>query len=152
MGDDERSIVVELKNGRKIRLPGAGGMMTPFYDTLPRDERKCCTLRLTLRAIHDFLVDPLAAWKLDSKEAVAQTMQPILSAYRQQNAERFEVIQKYAKIARHPELFAVPPAWKEEWFHPDFWRASHANSSEAWRNILTEHLPGEIFSFPIFTE
>lgn len=55
-------------------------------------------------------------------------------------------------MAKHPELFKTPACFQESWFEPSLWRASQANTPEAWRAILTENLPGEVFSFKMFTD
>lgn len=96
-------------------------------------------------------MDPLALCELDCPE-LKEKLQPSIDAHRELNADRMAVMQKYAKLRRHPEIFASPSVWKEEWFDPGFWKASQAGSPEAWREILKEHLPGEVYSFPIFTD
>eukprot|EP00928_Gymnodinium_smaydae_P000976 TRINITY_DN10365_c0_g1_i1.p1 TRINITY_DN10365_c0_g1~~TRINITY_DN10365_c0_g1_i1.p1 ORF type:complete len:360 (+),score=62.33 TRINITY_DN10365_c0_g1_i1:298-1377(+) len=125
-------------------------MIMPFYKTLPRNEQDLCTLRLTLRAIHDFLVEPLLAWKV-APSSVGRVKE-LVDANRELSADRMTTIRKYTAMAKHPELFASPLVWREEWLDPAFRRASQEGTTTAWRALLTEELPGEVFSFPFFTE
>eukprot|EP00931_Biecheleriopsis_adriatica_P005017 TRINITY_DN106590_c0_g1_i1.p1 TRINITY_DN106590_c0_g1~~TRINITY_DN106590_c0_g1_i1.p1 ORF type:complete len:628 (-),score=157.79 TRINITY_DN106590_c0_g1_i1:62-1915(-) len=129
----------------------SGGMLLPFYRTLPRDERKAHTLRLTLRAIHEFLVDPLESWGI-ARESAPTRLLASIAANEKMNRQRLDTIFKYRKQVRHEELFEDPPRWREEWFDPSFWKAHKENSAEAWRAILVEHLEKEVFSFKIFTD
>jgi len=129
----------------------SNGMLLPFYRTLPRDERQVLTLRLLAKAVHEFLVDPLKSWGIPA-ESTPQRLTASIRAHCQMNEQRLDTIRKYSKKALHPELFTVPPAWKEEWFDPGFWKAQQENTEEAWRAILQEHLTGEVFSFKIFTD
>lgn len=129
----------------------SGGMAMPFYNALPRDDRGCCTIRGTLKHVHDFLVDPMKAWKLPTDKLPLRLTRTI-DAYKKMNTERLEVIAKYRKQVKHPELFSSPLDVKEEWFHPDFWRAHTAGTSQGWRALLEEHLPGEVFSFKMFSD
>eukprot|EP00927_Polykrikos_kofoidii_P037453 TRINITY_DN31604_c0_g1_i1.p1 TRINITY_DN31604_c0_g1~~TRINITY_DN31604_c0_g1_i1.p1 ORF type:complete len:544 (+),score=83.45 TRINITY_DN31604_c0_g1_i1:81-1712(+) len=131
------------------------GMTAPFYKTLPKNEKGECTLALTLRAVHDFLVDPLAAWKVP-KDSVPSRLTASLKSHREMNRKRLDVIRKYSAMVKHPELFAFgklpAPELKEDWFDPAVWKASKENTPEAWRSILTTHLPGEVFSFRMFSD
>lgn len=127
------------------------GMMIPFYRGLQRDARGACTVRLIVEAVHNFLVDPLSSWKIPT-ESVSPKIIRVLDAHREMNAERFRVIGTYAEKKLHPELFARPVQWREEWLCPSFCRARANNTPEGWSAILEEHLPGEVFSFELFTE
>lgn len=73
------------------------------------------------------------------------------------NAKRLAVIRKYAALAKHPALFVDEPDWHLggggcTWLHQDFARARAAATPEGWRELLKEHLVGEVISFPLFTE
>lgn len=129
----------------------SGGMAMPFYNALPRDDRGLCTIRGTLQHIHAFLIDPIKAWKLPTEKLPLRLTRAI-ALHKEMNQERMEVIEKYGKQAKHPQLFIHPIAIKEEWFHPDFWAAHMSGTSESWRAILKEHLPGEVFSFKMFSD
>jgi len=131
-------------------LDDSNGMLLPFYRTLPRDERQALTLRLLLEAVHNFLVDPLKCWGIPI-DGAPQRLLASLRANQKMNVQRLDTIRKYSQKVLHKELFTRPPAWKEEWFDTDFWKAQQENTAEAWRGILTEHLPGEVFSFKMFT-
>jgi len=80
------------------------------------------------------------------------------SVLEQKQARRVDVIRKYAKQALHPHLLAWSPAPAVEacdaWLGlaPEFVEAHNAGTEEAWRKLLTEHLSGEVFSFPLFTD
>eukprot|EP00930_Biecheleria_cincta_P030496 TRINITY_DN21120_c0_g1_i1.p1 TRINITY_DN21120_c0_g1~~TRINITY_DN21120_c0_g1_i1.p1 ORF type:complete len:536 (-),score=110.86 TRINITY_DN21120_c0_g1_i1:143-1750(-) len=126
-----------------------GVMLMPFYRALPRDERGACTVRLLLQHVRNFLVDPLKSWKVAS---TPEKFQLAINAHRKLNTERLDIIRKYESMVRHPELFQRPPAFKEEWFEPGFLKALQENTASGWRSILNEHLPGEVFSFKLFTE
>mmetsp|Transcript_25810 Transcript_25810/g.47620 ORF Transcript_25810/g.47620 Transcript_25810/m.47620 type:complete len:406 (-) Transcript_25810:92-1309(-) len=73
-------------------------------------------------------------------------------AEERRNAKRLSIIKRYAAVAKNPELFRQDPAWLDEWFDPAFLHAKEANNPEAWRELLSEHVPGKVFSFPLFSE
>eukprot|EP00401_Gymnodinium_catenatum_P013964 CAMPEP_0117579762 /NCGR_PEP_ID=MMETSP0784-20121206/64802_1 /TAXON_ID=39447 /ORGANISM="" /LENGTH=498 /DNA_ID=CAMNT_0005379699 /DNA_START=1 /DNA_END=1497 /DNA_ORIENTATION=- len=127
----------------------SGGMVMPFYKMLPRDGTGVYTVRIVVEAVHSFLVNPLDAWKISAPPTALKNTMRVNS---EQNSQRLKTIRKYREMVRHPELFESPPCWKAEWFEPDFWRAQKEGTEEAWRSILTEHLPGEVFSFKLFTD
>lgn len=64
--------------------------------------------------------------------------------------QRLSIIRQYSGKVLHPELFQ--PQLREEWFDPQLWCAHRENTPEAWRALLQEHLPGEVFSFKMFSE
>jgi len=130
----------------------SGGMMMPFYKALPRNDKGVCTLRLSVKHVHDFLVDPIASWKIPADAKLSPKIEASLRIYREENQERLDIIRKYSKLVKHPQLFQSPPVWQEAWLHPAFRKAHQENTPESWRSIVEEHLPGEVFSFPIFTE
>lgn len=69
------------------------------------------------------------------------------------NAKRLAVIHKFTSMARHPELFAEKPDWTcHDWLDPGFSKAMAAGTSDAWCGLLMEHSPGEVYSFPLFTD
>ncbi|CAJ1435356.1 unnamed protein product, partial [Effrenium voratum] len=125
-----------------------GAMLMPFYRALPRDERDACTLRLTVQAIHNFLVEPFASWKLPA-ERLPEKFQRSLDIHRKMNAERLEIIRKYRPQALHADLFRGK--WKDEWLEPAFVQARKQNSPEAWRQLVAEHMPG-VYSFKLITD
>lgn len=68
------------------------------------------------------------------------------------NLERFDIINKYKVKALHREFFVASPIWQDQWLEPSFCKARDAASPEAWKRILQEHLPGEVYSFKLFTD
>lgn len=68
-------------------------------------------------------------------------------------AHEFEppVAKQYRRLQKHPELFDVKIGWREEWFDPDFLEALRTNNDETWTSIITEHLPGAVFSCKMFS-
>lgn len=128
-----------------------GAMLIPFYKGLPRDDRGACTVRLMVQAVHTFLRDPLASWKIPADMA-PEKIRGALDAHREVNQDRFSVIGRYSMKYRHPELFERPPRWRDEWLAPEFRQARQEGTAEAWRSILSEDLPGEVFSFRLFTD
>eukprot|EP00930_Biecheleria_cincta_P022877 TRINITY_DN16617_c0_g1_i2.p1 TRINITY_DN16617_c0_g1~~TRINITY_DN16617_c0_g1_i2.p1 ORF type:complete len:650 (+),score=126.15 TRINITY_DN16617_c0_g1_i2:25-1950(+) len=130
----------------------SGGMLLPFYRTLPKDPQKQVnTLRWTLAAIHHFLKDPLDSWGI-ARDAAPLRLISSMNSNEKMNQQRLDVISKYRKQVRHEELFQDPPCWRQEWFDPTFWEAYQRNTPEAWRAILEEHLTNEVFAFKIFTD
>lgn len=77
---------------------------------------------------------------VDHSAAIATSMQA--------NRKRLEVIFKYSKLVRHPELFPPDVQWQDAWLAPSF---QAARAGGAWREILTEHVPGYVFSFELLT-
>lgn len=126
-------------------------MAQPFYKTLPLQDSRH-TLRGVAEAIHQFLVDPLEKWGLPSNPKERSRLEKSVQEQRSASFQRLRTIRKYREQVRHKELFEMPPRWREEWFVPSFWRAYQEGTPEAWRSILIENLPGEVFSFAIFTE
>jgi len=61
------------------------------------------------------------------------------------------VINKYAPLAKHPDLFDPFDNLRSEWFDPAFWSAAQSGAEQQWRELLTEHEAGEVFSMPLFT-
>mmetsp|Transcript_714 Transcript_714/g.1494 ORF Transcript_714/g.1494 Transcript_714/m.1494 type:complete len:511 (+) Transcript_714:83-1615(+) len=126
-------------------------MVQPFYRSLDKNDDGQHTLRLMVKGVHDFLVDPLESWGM-SQDQVPMRLKLAVESNRKQSAERFSTIQKYAKQVKHPDLFLTPALWKDEWFAPDFLKAMEENSEDAWRALVLEELPGEVFSFQMFTD
>jgi len=129
----------------------SGGMLMPFFKSIPKDDRKVHSLRLILEAIHHFLIDPLHNWGISRESAPSRLLSSML-AEEKMNLARLTTIRKYALQVKHKELFESPPRWREEWFDPAFWKACTEKTPEAWRAILVEQLPNEVFSFKIFTD
>mmetsp|Transcript_40135 Transcript_40135/g.92223 ORF Transcript_40135/g.92223 Transcript_40135/m.92223 type:complete len:504 (+) Transcript_40135:41-1552(+) len=125
-------------------------MVQPFYRSLERNDAGQHAVRLTLKGIHDFLADPLQSWGM-KPDSVPMRLKLAVENNRKQNADRFSTIKKYAKQVKHPDLFLTEPVWKDEWFAPEFLEAMQTNSPEAWRSMIREELPGEIYSFEMFT-
>mmetsp|Transcript_3728 Transcript_3728/g.11215 ORF Transcript_3728/g.11215 Transcript_3728/m.11215 type:complete len:328 (-) Transcript_3728:31-1014(-) len=57
----------------------------------------------------------------------------------------------YRPLRKHPELFDTEAGWREEWFDPTFLAALRKNTDAAWEEVVTEHLPGAVFSCKMFT-
>mmetsp|Transcript_62000 Transcript_62000/g.134411 ORF Transcript_62000/g.134411 Transcript_62000/m.134411 type:complete len:566 (-) Transcript_62000:110-1807(-) len=129
----------------------SNGMLAPFYRTLPRDDNEVLTVKLVLRHLHDFLVDPMKAWKVP-KESMPLRLTSAITVNSRMNKDRLTTIGQYSKLALYPELFETPAKWRDEWLEPSFREAIKLNTPEAWRAILQEHLTGEVFSFKIFTD
>jgi len=132
-----------------------GSLPKPFFNTLPKDGGGSSSARYTLptvvQAVRDFLVDPLKSWGVPAGAAPERFKQQLVSG-QDMNSRRLNTIRKYSKMVKHPALFETPARWRQEWFTPGAWRAMQERAPEAWRAILTEHLPGEIFSFAMFTQ
>eukprot|EP00927_Polykrikos_kofoidii_P035619 TRINITY_DN30172_c0_g1_i1.p1 TRINITY_DN30172_c0_g1~~TRINITY_DN30172_c0_g1_i1.p1 ORF type:complete len:520 (-),score=91.39 TRINITY_DN30172_c0_g1_i1:159-1718(-) len=128
-----------------------GTMMAPWFRALARDSRGCCTVRLVLDSVHKLLVDPLGSWGIVHDRAPAR-FQNAIEAHRTLNAKRLAVMKAYADKVLHADLFKQPARIQEKWLDPGFRDAVRLNTPEAWREILTEHLQGEVFSFKLFTE
>lgn len=62
------------------------------------------------------------------------------------------VATQYRSLQKHPELFDTLTGWREEWFNPEFLSALRKNTDEAWASVVTEHLPGSVFSCKMFSE
>jgi len=127
------------------------GMVMPFYRTMPKDDRGLYTLKTVAHSIHKFLISPLETWNIPQASAPYRLLQSI-SMNEKMNKERLSVIHKYSSMVRHPELFATPAVWKDEWFAPAFAKARAENTPEAWRAACLEEVPGEVFSIPLFTD
>jgi len=132
-------------------LDDDNGMLSPFYRKLPKDGQGCYTLRSVLHAVYKFLEDPLASWGIP-RETAPQRLLRSLQSNQKQNTERLTTIRNYSELSVHKELFTAPPGWQAEWFDPAFWRAQQESTPEAWRDLLTEHLTGEVFSFRLFSD
>eukprot|EP00929_Paragymnodinium_shiwhaense_P106902 TRINITY_DN72768_c0_g1_i1.p1 TRINITY_DN72768_c0_g1~~TRINITY_DN72768_c0_g1_i1.p1 ORF type:complete len:545 (+),score=105.26 TRINITY_DN72768_c0_g1_i1:74-1636(+) len=126
------------------------GMSMGFYKSIPKDERGLCTLRATVKQIHEFLKDPYIGLPM-SMDNLPAKVKSLVDVHAEMNEDRNDTIRKYAKMVRHPCLFKTPIQMQESWFAPSFWKAHTTNTPEAWRAILTEHLAGNVFSFDLFT-
>jgi len=126
-----------------------GAVLPPFYKSLPLLESRH-TVRGVLGAVHRFLASPLGEWEVPviRKRYLDSSVKKEANV----NEQRLRTIRKYRKMVKHTSLFETPAQWREEWFVPSFWSAFKQGTPEAWRNILKEHLPGEVFSFRIFTD
>ena len=62
------------------------------------------------------------------------------------------VATQYKPLRKHPELFDVETGWREEWFNQDFLTALRKNTADGWASIVTEHLPGAVFSCKMFSD
>ncbi|KAK3239401.1 hypothetical protein CYMTET_50678 [Cymbomonas tetramitiformis] len=63
------------------------------------------------------------------------------------------VLERYSKKCRHPELFDVSKGWKRQWFEPAFFEAiqsSHHGDNAKLQSLLEEESPG-VYSFPMMT-
>jgi len=58
----------------------------------------------------------------------------------------------YAPLRKHQALFDVETGWQDEWFDPAFLGALRAGTDAAWSAVLTEHLPGRLFSCKMFSD
>merc|ERR1712032_19874 len=68
------------------------------------------------------------------------------------NKNRMDTMRKYTPLRKYPILFDPLEALRPEWFAPAFLAASEQQMPEAWRDLLVEHLPGEVYSIPLFSE
>jgi len=127
------------------------GMLLPFYKTLERTQDNIFTIPLILKAVREFLVDPLAAWGIPIAQAPTRLTLSIADN-EEMNEKRLTTIKKYAAMVKHQEFFRVPVVLREEWFEPAFWRAHMENTPEAWRALLEEHLENEVYSFKMLSE
>jgi len=124
-----------------------------FYKHLrqPGGELRLLDVALAARR---FFADPLRALGLADvagKEGWVRRVEAALQAARRANAQRLDVMQRYALQARHPVLFCPDEPLRPEWFAPGF-RAASSSSSPDWRALLAEHQPGQVYSLPLFTE
>eukprot|EP00927_Polykrikos_kofoidii_P028286 TRINITY_DN24727_c0_g1_i1.p1 TRINITY_DN24727_c0_g1~~TRINITY_DN24727_c0_g1_i1.p1 ORF type:complete len:314 (-),score=34.86 TRINITY_DN24727_c0_g1_i1:339-1280(-) len=62
-----------------------------------------------------------------------------------------ELAEKYRPFQRHPALFNTSEGWQDEWFDSSFLAALRGRSEDAWNDIVTEHLPGRVFSCMMFS-
>lgn len=62
------------------------------------------------------------------------------------------VAKRYQSLRKHPELFDEDVGWNPEWFETSFMEALSKDTKEAWEGVITEHLPGAVFSCMMFTE
>ena len=105
-----------------------------------------------LDSLRRFLLDPaeyLGYTSADSPEA--RRLENWMRDVTRLNGQRLGVIKKYRELCRHEELFDPLSPLKEDWFHPDTWSLLQADPKQI-QGALIEHLPGEIYSFPLFTE
>ena len=123
-------------------------MLTPFYKNSLQKVGQRHELDAILKAVVDFLKDPVVALGLP---AVPPNVRQGLEMSGTENASRGNVIQKYGAQVKHPDLFDWRAGWQREWFHPDLQSALAENTREAWVTLLEEHVPGDVFSFPMFT-
>eukprot|EP00929_Paragymnodinium_shiwhaense_P024149 TRINITY_DN14961_c0_g1_i7.p1 TRINITY_DN14961_c0_g1~~TRINITY_DN14961_c0_g1_i7.p1 ORF type:complete len:388 (+),score=55.73 TRINITY_DN14961_c0_g1_i7:104-1267(+) len=71
---------------------------------------------------------------------------------RRLNERRMSTIRKYRHSAKHEDILDELMPLKNEWFDKGFWAAQLDGSEKAWRKVLTEHLPGQVYSMPLFSE
>lgn len=132
-------------------LDASNNMQMPFYRSLLRSRKGVFTVRQVLAAIHYFLVDPLGTWGVTAA-SVPKQLATSMEQFEQENRQRLTTIRKYREKVLHPELFEEPLRLRPEWFDPAVWSAHQVQSPEAWRSVLVEELPGEVFSMNLFTE
>lgn len=144
-------------------------MLVPFYANLQRrqlgeaDEGKDqsspkpaeYTLRAVVDEVHNFLADPINSWGISTASDAPPRLSMALSQTMSMMEKRQAVIDKFAKMVKHPDLFqhqtpGFPLQLQEEWFDPQFWQAAQLGTEEAWRSILREELPDRAFSMPMF--
>jgi len=58
----------------------------------------------------------------------------------------------YMPDRKHPDLFDIEKGWPEEWFDPSFMEAFIDDSADGWSRVITEHLPGDVISFKMFSD
>jgi len=69
-----------------------------------------------------------------------------------QSTEETLVSQKYRSLLKHPKLFDAEAGWQPEWFDCRFLAALLENTEAAWKQIVTEHIPGKLFSCKMFSD
>eukprot|EP00435_Cladocopium_sp_Y103_P039422 s1688_g10.t1 len=106
-----------------------------------------------LKSLRLFLLDPTEYLGLKTSEGSpeAKRLATWCRDVARLNGQRLEVIQKYAMQVRHPELFDPVLPLKKEWFHEKIW-SFLKGGTEDWQDVLTEHVPGEVYSFAFFTD
>jgi hypothetical protein len=67
--------------------------------------------------------------------------------------EEVELIQQYAGIRLHPNLFEVKKGWLREWFDPRFLRLVEISRTKSREEVLdwVEEISPDVFVFPVFT-
>lgn len=68
------------------------------------------------------------------------------------NAKRMEVPLKYLPKRKNPGMFAPICDFHTEWLDPAFVAARHEGTRAAWQSLLTEHEPGQVYSFPLLSD
>eukprot|EP00746_Dinoflagellata_sp_MGD_P000564 gnl/MRDRNA2_/MRDRNA2_101012_c0_seq1.p1 gnl/MRDRNA2_/MRDRNA2_101012_c0~~gnl/MRDRNA2_/MRDRNA2_101012_c0_seq1.p1 ORF type:complete len:529 (-),score=98.50 gnl/MRDRNA2_/MRDRNA2_101012_c0_seq1:206-1792(-) len=142
-------------------------MLVPFYANLQKKyleggsngpegkEAAGYTLAGVVDEVHNFLADPLNSWGISQNGGVPPRLSMMLNQTTSMMAKRQEVMDKFAKMVKHPDLFqhrkpGLPLELPEEWFDPQFWQAAKLGTEEAWRAILREELPDKAYSLPVF--
>mmetsp|Transcript_52896 Transcript_52896/g.105103 ORF Transcript_52896/g.105103 Transcript_52896/m.105103 type:complete len:579 (-) Transcript_52896:21-1757(-) len=128
-----------------------------FYERLSRTtDSGSFRVAVVLQGVRNFLLDPASFFGHqdinNNPDEKAQKVHAWMRDVRRVNEKRLGVIRKYASIAKHPTLFSPLQPLCHEWFNDEFLAASQKGTSEAWRSVLTEHLPGEVYSMPLFSE
>ncbi|CAK9109063.1 2-oxoglutarate and iron-dependent oxygenase domain-containing protein ICU11 (Protein INCURVATA 11) [Durusdinium trenchii] len=104
-----------------------------------------------LQSLRHFLLDPKDYLGYEGSESPeARRLQNWCRDVARVNGQRLQVIKKYGELCRHHELFDPITTLKEDWFHPKIWALM--KGEEELKDVLTEHLPGEVYSFPLFKE
>lgn len=123
-----------------------------FYDKLARDARGPLQLAPLLELVRSFVESPLAFLGEAADEVAVRRLRSWSADVRRLNAKRVDVPQKYVPSRQHPDIFAPAMSFKADWLDPGFAEAARANSLAAWTGLLTEHVPGQVYSFPLFSE
>lgn len=126
-----------------------------FYERLFQTEDGVLRLPEVIKELRIFLLDPLTSLGFDEEgadEASASRARNWCIDVKRLNEQRTDVARRYVPLAKHTELFEPLPSVRDEWLAPEFRAARDVGSSEAWAAALVEHIPGEVYSFPLFTE
>mmetsp|Transcript_104242 Transcript_104242/g.238676 ORF Transcript_104242/g.238676 Transcript_104242/m.238676 type:complete len:484 (+) Transcript_104242:62-1513(+) len=126
-----------------------GVLPEQFYQFLGERHQRF-PFRTVLLELLKYLQDPLPALQVDP--SMVSQARRALQLTAEESLQRLSVITRYKALRVHPSLFDEVEGWRPDWFHPGFRQALQADTREAWQGLTTEHVPGAVFSCPIFTE
>uniref|UniRef100_A0A0G4FYD7 Fe2OG dioxygenase domain-containing protein n=1 Tax=Chromera velia CCMP2878 TaxID=1169474 RepID=A0A0G4FYD7_9ALVE len=120
------------------------------------------TLLSVLEAVRTFLCSPLEFTGIKTKD-LPQSFTFNMSASEHRETEKKRVISAYGAQCKHRMLFQRPAAWKEEWFHPDFWKswkafqgAKEGEKGAVWERekgrLFNAEVPEAVFTFPFLSD
>jgi len=142
------------------------GPPTEFYNQLQRGADDSLILADVLEKARLLVLEPVRALGLeqyigsdaksatgsDDKAVLARRVQSWTKYSREANEKRMDVIQKYRKLVKHPQLFDPRAPLDFAWLAPELVTVVENPSPAAWRRLVKEEVPGQVFSFPLFTD